>query len=313
MSKVLIGCDLDGTVMDDRHRLHLIRGGLRKGHDKYHAYHMESVNDQIYPLIFNEIMNVCKKHIAARLEFWTARNDSYRQISKNAIESKIFSDDIRYYALVMRDNNDWRSSPDLKGEWLINAINDGWDEIYLLDDRLDVINRYVDIASNQIRGGRNIKVHAYHCKDGLIVKYIFVDEATLAEKDVNMKSAVELLNGNFATTEMLRETVLNEKPVKTQTAADILDAMAATFRERNAVYGDNAVMVGQVMKVLFPNGVELNNPEDYHMWHLFELKIVKLTRFAISGLKHEDSIHDDGVYSAMCERLVNNHNIIIKK
>lgn len=85
----------------------------------------------------------------------------------------------------------------------------------------------------------------------------------------------------------------------------ILDEMADTFRERNKVYGDNYKMVGQMMKVLFPNGLP---PDLVYMphFHLFELKLVKLSRFAISNLTHIDSIHDDAVYSAMIESIITN-------
>jgi hypothetical protein len=86
-------------------------------------------------------------------------------------------------------------------------------------------------------------------------------------------------------------------------AAMILDQMADTFRQRNAVYGDNYRMVAKLVKVLFPNGV----PSELvvtDQWHLFELKLVKLSRFAISGLTHIDSIHDDAVYAAMIESIL---------
>lgn len=86
-------------------------------------------------------------------------------------------------------------------------------------------------------------------------------------------------------------------------AADILEQMAKTFRERNAAYRDNYKMVGKLMAVLFPHGVpkEVLHSDQFH---LFELKLVKLSRFAISGLQHGDSIHDDGVYSAMIEAIL---------
>lgn len=106
--------------------------------------------------------------------------------------------------------------------------------------------------------------------------------------------------------------MLHDEVVQPPNAADVLQGMANTFRERNKVYGNNAEMVGKVMQVLFPKGVRLTTPADYHMWHLFELKIVKLTRFAISGLTHQDSVHDDAVYSAMCELLVGSHAINFK-
>lgn len=88
-----------------------------------------------------------------------------------------------------------------------------------------------------------------------------------------------------------------------QDAGMILDNMADTFRRRNAVYGDNFRMVAKLVKVLFPDGVP---PELVvtDQWHLFELKLVKISRFAISNLTHQDSIHDDGVYSAMIESIL---------
>lgn len=88
------------------------------------------------------------------------------------------------------------------------------------------------------------------------------------------------------------------------TAADILAEMADTYRERNKVYGDNYKRVGAVMAAMFPNGVDLFTEDDYNVWHLFELMVVKLTRFANSGLTHEDSIHDAAVYAAMVESLI---------
>ena len=83
-----------------------------------------------------------------------------------------------------------------------------------------------------------------------------------------------------------------------------MEGMAATFRERNKVYGNNYLNVGNVMNALFPAGVQLSNEEDFALWHLFELIVVKLTRFANSNLTHQDSIHDVGVYAAMIESIV---------
>ncbi len=94
-------------------------------------------------------------------------------------------------------------------------------------------------------------------------------------------------------------------PASTVTAADILQEMANTFRERNAVYGDNFKMVAKLVAVLFPKGVpsELVTQDQ---WHLFELALVKLSRYAISNLTHKDSVRDLGVYAAMCEAILTN-------
>lgn len=85
--------------------------------------------------------------------------------------------------------------------------------------------------------------------------------------------------------------------------ASVLEKMAETFREHNLSYSDNYRMVAPIMKTLFPEGVPMHVLFS-DSWHLFELIIVKLTRFAISGLTHEDSIQDAGVYCAMINAII---------
>ena len=94
-------------------------------------------------------------------------------------------------------------------------------------------------------------------------------------------------------------------------ADEILNSMAETFRERNKVYGDNYKTVGTVMMALFPDGVNLKTEEEFNTWHLFELMIVKITRFANTEMKHKDSIHDAAVYAAMVESLMKDDNFYI--
>ena len=83
-------------------------------------------------------------------------------------------------------------------------------------------------------------------------------------------------------------------------ASDILSEMGTTYAERNAVYRDNYTRVAPVIKALWPEGVPAELVTE-DRWHLFELMVVKLTRFATSGLTHQDSIHDAAVYAAMIE------------
>lgn len=84
----------------------------------------------------------------------------------------------------------------------------------------------------------------------------------------------------------------------------ILRSGADTYEARNAVYGDNYKRVGEVMAALFPDGITLRTPEQYNLWHLFELAIVKMTRFTNSRFEHVDSIHDMTVYTAMVQSLI---------
>lgn len=90
-----------------------------------------------------------------------------------------------------------------------------------------------------------------------------------------------------------------------RTAADYLDEGAKTYRERNAVYGDNFKKVGAVMAALFPEGVFIQSADDWNRLHIFLLGIVKQTRYVTNWDKggHADSVHDNTVYSAMLEAI----------
>ena len=173
----------------------------------------------------------------------------------------------RSHTLLMRESDDKRKSPVLKPallrRWL--KARPSWQEI-------DV---------RWICDDRGDVLSAYKAMSG--------DEL------VNTRHFVVSHNG-FADFQPKR------KPEQTS-AADVLQEMANTFRERNAVYGDNYKQVPQLMKVLFPGGVPSELVVTDH-FHLFELILVKLSRFAISGLTHQDSIHDAAVYGAMIEAIL---------
>lgn len=65
-----------------------------------------------------------------------------------------------------------------------------------------------------------------------------------------------------------------------QRVRTILESAQTTYADRNAVYKDNFRTVGRVMSALFPDGAPtLLTTMDFDRWHIFELDIVKLTRY----------------------------------
>ena len=84
----------------------------------------------------------------------------------------------------------------------------------------------------------------------------------------------------------------------------IIETMAATCRNRDGQYGDNYKMIGRLLPILFPNGVTLRTEDDFMRFNLFEMCLVKITRYAVTGLTHKDSIHDLAVYGAMAESVL---------
>lgn len=76
--------------------------------------------------------------------------------------------------------------------------------------------------------------------------------------------------------------------------------MSQTYQQRNGEYKASYNMVGELIKVLHPNGelgTKLNDKP--HIAHLYTQVLSKLARFAASDLTHTDSIEDLAVYCAI--------------
>lgn len=88
---------------------------------------------------------------------------------------------------------------------------------------------------------------------------------------------------------------------------EMLRAAAATFEERNATYGDAYKGYGPVMSALFPQGLWLNEVDDWNRAGVFFMMVGKMMRIAanLATGGHKDSAHDLIVYSAMMEELTN--------
>lgn len=277
--------DLDGCVFDDEWRMNLIKP---VGHpDRFGDYHRALTKDATLEFGAHRLWH----HLRAGdgIAFITARPNSVREQTVDVIRACFnvaFPTD--QLCLFMRsDDEEGIGSVELKRKMLekLSRHTTGQHEIVAAyDDRPDVIQMYLAAG---ITGARILD------KDGL--REYVPGEAT----------ALGFQEERRADPGPTPESIA-------RTAADILERAGATFRERNAVYKDNADNVGKVMAALFPDGVQIKTAADHKMYHLFELIIVKLTRFANSGLKHTDSIHDMAVYAAMCEVLAETHNLQFK-
>lgn len=96
-------------------------------------------------------------------------------------------------------------------------------------------------------------------------------------------------------------------------ASDILAEAAKTYEARNAIYKDNFRTVGPAMAALFPEGVVLKDEDEHTRWHIFNLIMVKMSRYAMQWYEggHQDTVRDIAVYAAMLEQI--DGEIAIKK
>jgi hypothetical protein len=77
-----------------------------------------------------------------------------------------------------------------------------------------------------------------------------------------------------------------------------------TFETRGEAYGNSYLQYGEVMKILFPNGIKLETKDDINRMGLLNMIVSKLIRYTNQwGKPHKDSMHDLGVYSFMLEGL----------
>jgi hypothetical protein len=86
---------------------------------------------------------------------------------------------------------------------------------------------------------------------------------------------------------------------------DLLRAAAATYEERNKLYGDNYKRFGQVMLMMLPEGIKTETADDWNRLGIFVQVVSKVMRYAqnINEGGHKDSAHDTTVYASMLEEL----------
>ena len=86
-----------------------------------------------------------------------------------------------------------------------------------------------------------------------------------------------------------------------------LEACAKTYRQRNALYGNNYKRFGHIMAQMFPNGISLKTPDDFNRFGVFVQIVSKLTRYCAQYGEggHKDSLLDEAVYSVMMHEVDN--------
>jgi hypothetical protein len=309
--------DIDGCLSDDRHRLHLLpeKDG-NTPHEAYDAYNELAPSDPPIPSGFLALQGLITRYRGCdfRVLFLTARPVKYRQqtevwLGKEGVAN--LKEPIRAETW-MRPNGDFQTSPDLKidllSSYIEKLIGEGNDVevVAAYDDRIDVLSAYAAKGLTCYRSNVKSGVYCYH--SGASPRIFREGDLMLTDIGRPVKPA---LNGHSKEDSMPAATA-SASPELAEIAG-IFDQMSATLRSRSADYGYNASKVADMLAVMFPNGVTLKTAADFEMWHLFELNIVKLTRFVNSGLKHKDSIHDGSIYGGFVERLTEKHNIQIHK
>lgn len=90
-----------------------------------------------------------------------------------------------------------------------------------------------------------------------------------------------------------------------QSVPDILREAAGQYEAKNPLYGDAYKHYGSAMMAFFPQGLYLNEMEDWNRFGLFSMMVSKMHRIAsnLTTGGHRDSAVDLSTYSAMMAEL----------
>lgn len=302
MAKDIAIFDLDGCIFDDRHRLPLIDMNL-EGDARFEAYH-----DQLgVDFVHEDAMDLLTKAVEQNLmvAFVTARPIAFRRQTLEKLK-RHFGELLNHqFPIYMRPDGDQRPSASYKRD-RVRAIvswakDHGCEVVVAFDDRQDVIDMYLtEGVPAWILNGLDNCACPGNLRDS---RFCHEQRGTIPRRIV--KAPEPVADGPVQPT-------TEAKPGRYAQVPTMLEAMAATSRDRYAVYGDNAMKIGTVMEALFPNGYTAKTAADHRMISHLDRIVSKLTRFVNSGCKHVDSIHDAAVYAAMAELEVEDHNLEFK-
>lgn len=147
MSRIVI-FDLDGTLADCSHRIHLIEGSNKD----YDAFYKASENDTLIESVANIFYAL--KDQGYKMWVFTGRSDS---VESDTV-SWLLWNTLDFDKLVMRKNGDYRKDYEIKREWLNRFLPTPESRNELLgvfEDRKSVVNmwRSEGVACFQVNEG----------------------------------------------------------------------------------------------------------------------------------------------------------------
>ena len=135
--------DLDGTLCDNRHRLHHITGDTKD----YHTYYKACINDDPLPLIhtLNAVLDRSRwmEFVQTQVKFFTGRSDIVYRETVEWLYQVCSAYQVDETVLRMRKENDWRKDFIIKQEWLMEILRDTpASQIIAFDDRKQCVEMY---------------------------------------------------------------------------------------------------------------------------------------------------------------------------
>jgi hypothetical protein len=262
--------DIDNCLANDEWRIPLINWAADNPDDRYAKYHAAAYGDAAHN---------ADKLAAAMIEghgiiFLTARPTRYAKATEAWLDDVLFPAALSHVSAI---NSSARSQG-----WTLIMRNNG-------DHR-----------------------HSHALKESQLNQLVSHYEVSLRDVAVAYDDRQEVIDmyqarGIPATRLWIHDTCAYTDPSRLPRARapDLLEAALATFRERNAVYGDNYRLFSDAFLALFPDRAlpPIRTTADMDRLQVLIQMFTKMSRYAqaLGRGGHRDSAHDMIVYAAMLE------------
>jgi hypothetical protein len=303
MNQQFFICDIDNCISDDRSRIPLIDWHQTDLNKRYAAYHEAFERD--FP--HEPSCEIVRRRIQQGQTplYITGRPEAFRKGTIEWLQRHnllLIDPGAPVCVMLMRPNGNTDGSVELKKHLLAGFRERRGKGVWIdhaYDDREDIVQMYRD-------SGLSASVLKCHSVDAYAPpKRDWLREALpgVSASADNWKAAVEAQRIKLSIG--YHEGKDDPKPAPARDAADILATASKTYRERNAVYGDNYKHFGKVMKGLFPRGLHVESIDDWNRLGVLVQVASKLSRYAqnFSAGGHVDSAHDAAVYAAILQEL----------
>ena len=95
--------------------------------------------------------------------------------------------------------------------------------------------------------------------------------------------------------------------MKTPDISPVFDRLRQIYLERRSAYGDSYFTFGEMMNVLFPEGINLKGRDHFMIFGLLVHVLTKMARFTckMPDEAHSDSLQDMAVYALLIDGVAN--------
>jgi hypothetical protein len=89
-----------------------------------------------------------------------------------------------------------------------------------------------------------------------------------------------------------------------ETRSEVLKAAEPQIDDKNSAAIEGCLRTGELMKLLFPQGVQLKNEEEFAAFRLFDRLVGDVAHYAKTGMKGQAALRGISLHAMLLEKMV---------